>query len=1144
MAVNYTAAVRKLTTKVQRYSISGGTSYGWLDTPVISWEVQRVAEDTKFFGQVVVHRLNLKMRPAATDYSTDDRWRIRIYDANNSSNYTTPFGYFYTTEVHTDENTGIKSITAYDRIKRYEEYTIADLNLTPPYTIQEFANAISQKTSSTNAVFTNIDSALLALSYSEGANLDGSESLFDCLRWIAEVLNAICYVNGSNELVFRRLDKDTANAYTQITREDYITCKSGDSKRLGKIIYATELGDNVEAHTTAAGSTQVVQNNAFLDNRTDRATLVQNAITNIGGLTIGTFEMSWRGNPALTIGDRLQIALKDGTNLTTYLLDETITFDGSLSSKMRFYWDQNKETDEFANPSTIGDVINQTYARVDKVNKEINLVINDVQELSETVSGYDEEIGQLSQEVSSYSSSISQLQQTTSGLSQSVSTLETHDTTNTAAIGSLQTYIDQLAVGGRNLLLDTNAPSLTKVAANAPRYFSSSNATTPVPSMVAINDAPINIQNGAQFAVSATSSTTGRYLTWYSGDTVPMEDGETYTMSCYAKLTSGAKAALVFQYGYSTYKSKVVEITNTEWKMYSHTFTYSKTTAGVTTTSGPRIYMGIRADYIGTTLLCGFKLEKGTLATDYVPAPEDVDYNIVVAQNTADTATENISSVSERVSTLETTTSGISATVSSHTTSISTLTTATGTLQTEFNNLEIGGRNLLLGTKNSYTTDGSVSSSIYTQYWYVSDFGQTLINTTDSYTITFDYEVTGNSATNAHIYWQYAGAIGNATTLNVGSNSTGTYSKTLTLTQAQAESANQRGRIRMQNATDGATLKVWNLKLEQGTKSTSYTEAPEDTDAIVGGRNIALGTSAPMVFTPSSGNNWCSPLNVFNTTTYGLQLMADLHNNFFTISFDWAATGATVAANAKISLKYTSSSYQNVGVIIPITVGSSSGHIEQTFQPTLAQRQYGTGWMVGDQNTSNTGIEITISNFKFEVGNRATTWTVAPEETASDISTLSNDISNTQTSLGEVSNNVNTLTTDLDGVKDDLTTTTTTLTTQMNELSQAVNLRMTETDVTIAIEEALNNGVTQVQTETGYKFDKDGLNISRSDSDLSTLVDNTGMTVSNQFEDVLKATAAGVETVNLVARNYIDIGTRSRIMDYGTSATGIFWIGD
>ena len=55
--------------------------------------------------------------------------------------------------------------------------------------------------------------------------------------------------------------------------------------------------------------------------------------------------MSWRGNPALTIGDRLQIALKDGTNLTTYLLDETITFDGSLSSKMRFYWDQNKETD-------------------------------------------------------------------------------------------------------------------------------------------------------------------------------------------------------------------------------------------------------------------------------------------------------------------------------------------------------------------------------------------------------------------------------------------------------------------------------------------------------------------------------------------------------------------------------------------------------------------------------------------------------------------------------------------------------------------------------------------------------------------------------------------------------------------------------
>ena len=65
-----------------------------------------------------------------------------------------------------------------------------------------------------------------------------------------------------------------------------------------------------------------------------------------------------------------------------------------------------------------------------------------------------------------------------------------------------------------------------------------------------------------------------------------------------------------------------------------------------------------------------------------------------------------------------------------------------------------------------------------------------------------------------------------------------------------------------------------------------------------------------------------------------------------------------------------------------------------------------------------------------------------------------------------------------------------------------VNMKMTDSEVSIAINEAISNGVKSVETETGYKFDKDGLTIAKSDSDLKTLVDNTGMTVSNSFEDV------------------------------------------
>lgn len=426
MAIDYATSIRnQITVDVQRYSISQ-SSGSYLSNELNSFEIQRVAEDTKFFGQVVMSKLNLKMRPASTDYSTDDRWYFRFGQTGQSYEY--PFGYFYTTEVHTNENTGEKSITAYDSLKLLEPYTVDDLNLTAPYTIEDFGDAIAAIIGTTT-IYANIDSATLALSYSEGANLEGTESLLDCLGWIAEVLGAVCFVDNSNKIVFKRLSVAGNPLYT-ISRDDYITAKCGEGKRLGKIIYATELGDNVEAHTVAAGSTQAVMNNPFLENREDLDDLVEAAITNYGGLTIGTFEMTWRGNPKYVIGDKIKIERKDGTYLTTFLLDETFTFDGSISSKLRFYWDQSKESDEFANPSTIGEAINQTYARVDKVNKEIALVVSEVSGYSQAISSLQATTSTITATVSTQSQDIAQLQEDTNTINNSINSIE--DNTSTA----------------------------------------------------------------------------------------------------------------------------------------------------------------------------------------------------------------------------------------------------------------------------------------------------------------------------------------------------------------------------------------------------------------------------------------------------------------------------------------------------------------------------------------------------------------------------------------------------------------------------------------------------------------------------------------------------------------------------------------
>lgn len=199
--------------------------------------------------------------------------------------------------------------------------------------------------------------------------------------------------------------------------------------------------------------------------------------------------------------------------------------------------------------------------------------------------------------------------------------------------------IDNIEIGGKNLLLDTNAPSLTAIAATNNRYFSDSSNTTIVPTYISVTDAPINVSYGAQFVSgTATSTDAGRRLAWYSGATVPMVDGQEYTMSAYAKVTSGTTMRLLFQYGVSSYPREHVDITNTEWKQYSWTFTYSASGAGDSAGTGARVYIGSSSYYAGTVQMCGFQLERGNKVSDWSPAPEDLEHIAKEAQEAADAA--------------------------------------------------------------------------------------------------------------------------------------------------------------------------------------------------------------------------------------------------------------------------------------------------------------------------------------------------------------------------------------------------------------------------------------------------------------------------------------------------------------------------
>lgn len=114
----------------------------------------------------------------------------------------------------------------------------------------------------------------------------------------------------------------------------------------------------------------------------------------------------------------------------------------------------------------------------------------------------------------------------------------------------------------------------------------------------------------------------------------------------------------------------------------------------------------------------------------------------------------------------------------------------------------------------------------------------------------------------------------------------------------------------------------------------------------------------------------------------------------------------------------------------------------------------------------------------------------------------------------------------------------------------ATELRRDTESLEFKVTEIVENGVDHVVTTTGFRFDHDGLNISKSGEEMKNKLDNTGMYVYRSGDVILAANNKGVEATNLHAKTYLIIGSgngRSRIEDYdgefGERRTGVFWIG-
>ncbi len=344
--------------------------------------VERIGQSGKFFGFGIIHKLKVNLLDLDRNLTITKDNSFKVHLGIDGA-FVRPYPTFYVDEVQRDENTNTISVVAYDKLYGASSWKFSDLTLNDSYTFMNLASkcALKLKISSvgkrdlptTDTCFDTV------INNDNPANFTNEENFRQIFDAISEATQTIYYLDRGDSLVFRKVNKGGVPLLT-ITKSDYIDLSSGEVCTLAAICHATELGDNLtSASTMRTGVTQYIRNNPLYELRRDTATLLDKALALIEGTTITQFTLNWFGNFLLEPVDKIAIETEDGGTLTSYVLSDVIAFDGTLSEATEWvYTEDSAETE--SNPTSLGDMVNQTTARVDKVNRQISLLVNDVTE--------------------------------------------------------------------------------------------------------------------------------------------------------------------------------------------------------------------------------------------------------------------------------------------------------------------------------------------------------------------------------------------------------------------------------------------------------------------------------------------------------------------------------------------------------------------------------------------------------------------------------------------------------------------------------------------------------------------------------------------------------------------------------------------
>lgn len=616
---------------------------------------------------------------------------------------------------------------------------------------------------------------------------------------------------------------------------------------------------------------------------------------------------------------------------------------------------------------TVEEKVTSNTTAVNTANGKINTLITDVTQ-SKT------DITTVKGDISTTKANVATLQNDYSSLTQTVNSLNSTLGSHTSTIATIQNNlknttdkIDNLSIGGRNLL----------------KQYIKAGAQT-----IKINDKSIKL-------VGNDKDTYFALKPWVS-----LTKGETYTISFDA---SGVPDGCKWSFGVKSQASS--------FRLYitKNGKNFATGQMNITVGAGEEIIIDDCSDRPSgaqNIILSNFKLEKGNKATDWTPAPEDTQTQITTISDKQSTFEQTLSGLSNTVSSLESTvkTKADNSTVSSLSTTVNTLksdlsgfktsvsqtyatktelntansniTSLTSRVQTaeqkltkdgitnivsdyytkktDFDNLQVGGRNLLKGshaTEQTYTYPSSSYSDVWRKWSTVELNG-------DTYTLSF-WAKSSVAGDGIYVYFYNP----NTVTSSISSQGNTYYSPdgmcifTLStvmtkywVTYKMPKNSGSGKTIilpRMISGVGSGTVSVKWEKLEEGDKATDWTPAPEDINTSISSvKTVADQTATKFSWLVKSGTSATD----FQLTDRTATLVASQINLNGLVSFGGlnsdaqskinnASSNASTALSTADTAKNTADSAKSTASSALITANSAKSLADTLNANTLKRHQ-------------------------------------------------------------------------------------------------------------------------------------------------------------------------------------------------------------